>query len=283
VSVRFLGWPFALARLLAAPLAAIAAALLVASTTRRTARASEAYADDAALRELTDHGAHRSFGAHARAHFDELLFHTGAWTLVGLLVASYVEIALPAASLAHLARHGLDVVLVAAAALPSYFCASSAAPLAAVLVAKGLSPGGALVGLVLAPAMNVATIAFLARTFGRRARLRRDGGPGRRRRGRRAHRERGRTALAGGGRQLRSAARHGPVSFAALALFGLLIARGVWQSGLRAWLASLEDAFAAPRSGPLPVGPHVHELRESEAAAAAEEHRHQATDLSAGR
>ena len=64
---------------------------------------------------------------------------------------------------------GLDVLLMALVAVPTYVCASSATPLAAVLWAKGLSPGAALVGLLLGPATNVATIGFLRGAYGKRA------------------------------------------------------------------------------------------------------------------
>src|SRR5690606_12369970 len=46
---------------------------------------------------------------------------------------------------------------------------ASATPLAAVLIAKGLSPGAALVGLLLGPATNLATLGFMRASFGARA------------------------------------------------------------------------------------------------------------------
>ena len=48
-------------------------------------------------------------------------------------------------------------------------CASSATPLAAVLIAKGVSPGAVLSGLLLGPATNIATLAWLRKAFGKRA------------------------------------------------------------------------------------------------------------------
>jgi uncharacterized protein len=244
LSVRFLGWRFALVRLVAAPLAAIVAAVLVAAVAHDRAHSVGSRDTAAALGELTRHGDRRPFATRALAHFDELLFHTGAWTLVGLVAASYVAIALPAEAFADLARRGLDILVVSAAAVPSYVCASSATPLAAVLVAKGLSPGAALAALLLGPATNVATLVFLTRTFGGRAAL---------------------AAVAGllgatwafafgvnaAGLRLPvdtaigAPHEHGLGSWASLVLLGLLVARGVWKSGLRAWLASLEVAFSA--------------------------------------
>ncbi len=52
--------------------------------------------------------------------------------------------------------------------MPLYMCASASPPSAAALMAKGVSPGAALVFLLAGPATNVATLVLLSRTFGRR-------------------------------------------------------------------------------------------------------------------
>jgi uncharacterized membrane protein YraQ (UPF0718 family)/regulator of protease activity HflC (stomatin/prohibitin superfamily) len=52
--------------------------------------------------------------------------------------------------------------------IPLYLCASASTPVAAGLVAKGLSPGAALVLLLAGPATNAATIAVVARLLGAR-------------------------------------------------------------------------------------------------------------------
>ena len=52
--------------------------------------------------------------------------------------------------------------------LPLYLCASASTPIAAALVAKGLSPGAALVFLLVGPATNVATMSVVGRLLGRR-------------------------------------------------------------------------------------------------------------------
>jgi hypothetical protein len=48
-----------------------------------------------------------------------------------------------------------------------YICASASTPVAAALVAKGLSPGAALVLLLAGPATNAAALVLLLRHFGR--------------------------------------------------------------------------------------------------------------------
>ena len=72
-------------------------------------------------------------------------------------------------ALVSMAGSGADIFVVTLLAVPSYVCASSATPLAAVLLAKGISPGAVLCGLLLGPATNLATLAWLRRAYGPRA------------------------------------------------------------------------------------------------------------------
>lgn len=55
-----------------------------------------------------------------------------------------------------------------AVGVPLYRCASASTPIAAALMAKGISPGAALVFLLTGPATNAATLVLLGRIFGRR-------------------------------------------------------------------------------------------------------------------
>jgi uncharacterized membrane protein YraQ (UPF0718 family) len=105
----------------------------------------------------------------APAAFVGLLDHTLPWIVAGLLGAAAIEAFLPVGSVAVLSGTGLDYLLVTLLSIPSYVCAASSTPVAAVLVAKGLSPGAALVGLLLGPATNVATLLYLRSAFGARA------------------------------------------------------------------------------------------------------------------
>ena len=50
--------------------------------------------------------------------------------------------------------------------IPLYICATASTPLAASLIAKGMSPGTAFVFLLAGPATNVATITMVARFLG---------------------------------------------------------------------------------------------------------------------
>jgi hypothetical protein len=53
--------------------------------------------------------------------------------------------------------------------IPLYICASASTPLAASLVAKGMSPGTAFVFLLAGPATNAATITMDTRFLGKRS------------------------------------------------------------------------------------------------------------------
>jgi uncharacterized membrane protein YraQ (UPF0718 family) len=160
---RFLGWEFALLRLLGALLLAITAALVVGRVLTGRDHALPAPATDFEL------GAGESRWQRALTQLDELFVHILPYTMVGLLAAAYVEVALDADTLSGLTHGSLDILVVTLVSVPVYVCAASATPLAAVLVAKGLSPGAALVGLLLGPATNLATLGFMRASFGMRA------------------------------------------------------------------------------------------------------------------
>jgi copper ion binding protein len=60
------------------------------------------------------------------------------------------------------------MLIVLAASIPLYVCATASVPIAAALLLKGVSPGAALVFLMAGPATNVATLTVLWQTIGKR-------------------------------------------------------------------------------------------------------------------
>ena len=163
LTMRFMGGPYAAVRIAAAIALALIAGLLFgklaggASTKNVTSASgrSGVWQDPGVLRRLVQ-------------HFDELLIHVAPWTFVGLWAAAFVQVSLPGGSLADLRAGGGDIWMVAVVAMPAYVCAASATPLAAVLLLKGVSPGAVLVGLLLGPATNVATVGVLRSAYGDR-------------------------------------------------------------------------------------------------------------------
>lgn len=162
LSFHFLGPRFATFRIVGAVALSIVAAVLLAKATRTpTPTVAEGRAFDPG-------GFDGAFPRRFLLAFDDLFEHVGAWMVVGLVLAALLDAALPADALASLASIPLQFLVVTLVAVPSYVCAPSATPLAAILVAKGVDPGAALVGLLLGPATNLATFAFLKRSFGLR-------------------------------------------------------------------------------------------------------------------
>ncbi len=104
-----------------------------------------------------------------RYGFGDLLDDLAFWLVVGVLLAGLLTTLLPQ----DLAALGLGsgfapMLLMLVVGIPIYMCASASTPIAAALLAKGVSPGAALVFLLAGPATNVATLALLLGTFGRR-------------------------------------------------------------------------------------------------------------------
>jgi len=160
---RFLGWEFAVLRLVGAVLVAVMAALVAGRLI-----GGHDPAPPLATTDLELH-AGESRLQRGMTQLDYLFVHILPYTMVGLLAAAYVEVALDADALSGLTYGSLDILVVTIVSVPIYVCAASATPLAAVLIAKGLSPGAALVGLLLGPATNLATLGFMRASFGVRA------------------------------------------------------------------------------------------------------------------
>jgi uncharacterized membrane protein YraQ (UPF0718 family)/regulator of protease activity HflC (stomatin/prohibitin superfamily) len=108
----------------------------------------------------------RAAGRHA---FVELVDDIVFWLVVGVLAAGIIAALVPPELVAAAGAGGLrSMLILMVVAIPIYVCASASTPIAAALVAKGVSPGAALVFLLTGPATNTATVSLLARNFGGR-------------------------------------------------------------------------------------------------------------------
>ncbi len=102
--------------------------------------------------------------------FVELLQDIAKWLILGFFVAALISVALPDDFFSSFQGLGLlEILVVLAASVPIYVCATGSIPIAAVLLMKGVSPGAALVFLMAGPATNVATITVLGKTMGRKS------------------------------------------------------------------------------------------------------------------
>ena len=159
VSASFLGWPFALFKVVSAAVLGLFGGF-VADAFSATAPASEMEAPEARRRTVRE----------GVEHAVMLIRSIWAWLLVGVLASAALSTWVPTGSFDSLAAYGgaaaLGVVLVLS--VPLYVCATASVPIAAALVAGGFPPGAALVFLMAGPATNVATIGAVKKAFGGR-------------------------------------------------------------------------------------------------------------------
>jgi hypothetical protein len=89
--------------------------------------------------------------------------------LVGLVVAAAISALVPKDFFAEKLGTGIGAMLVMmAVGIPVYVCATASVPVAAALIAKGLTPGAAMVFLMTGPATNAAAFATVWKVLGRR-------------------------------------------------------------------------------------------------------------------
>jgi len=94
----------------------------------------------------------------------------GKSLLVGLLIAGTIGALLPPGFFGEYIGTGFAAMLVMMMlGVPVYVCATASVPIAAAMIAKGATPGAALVFLMTGPATNAATIGALWKMMGHRA------------------------------------------------------------------------------------------------------------------
>lgn len=104
--------------------------------------------------------------------FGNLLQDIGLWFLGGVLLAGIFGALIPDGFIERNLGDGfLPLLVMLAAAVPLYVCATASTPIAAALALKGLSPGAALVFLLAGPATNAASFTVVAKLLGKRSAL----------------------------------------------------------------------------------------------------------------
>ncbi len=102
--------------------------------------------------------------------FIELLGDISWWLMVGILLAGIISYVIPDEMVGDYLGGGLfSMILMLVVGIPLYICATASTPLAAALVAKGMSPGTAFVFLLAGPATNAATITMVTKFLGRKS------------------------------------------------------------------------------------------------------------------
>ncbi len=95
---------------------------------------------------------------------DDILFAL----LVGIALGGVLFLIIPADLMANEYARWISYPIMIIVGIPLYICASASTPIAAALVAKGFSPGAALIFLMTGPATNTSTIAIVMSQFGTR-------------------------------------------------------------------------------------------------------------------
>lgn len=99
----------------------------------------------------------------------DILDDISTWLAIGLVLAAVVATLVEPASLSQWGSGLSAMLLMLVVGLPLYICATASTPLAAALLAAGMSPGAILVFLLVGPATNIASIGILSRELGVRA------------------------------------------------------------------------------------------------------------------
>ncbi|WP_299201165.1 SO_0444 family Cu/Zn efflux transporter [uncultured Amphritea sp.] len=99
----------------------------------------------------------------------DILDDISKWLTIGLILAAVIATLVEPSSLSQWGSGLTGMLLMLIVGLPLYICATASTPLAAALLAAGMSPGAILVFLLVGPATNIASIGILSRELGVRA------------------------------------------------------------------------------------------------------------------
>ena len=102
--------------------------------------------------------------------FVDLLGDIAKWLIIGIAIAGIISYFTPPNFIAKFIGSDFKAMLIMLLiGIPLYICASASTPIAAALIAKGMSPGVALVFLLAGPATNIAGILSVGKFLGRRS------------------------------------------------------------------------------------------------------------------
>jgi len=105
-----------------------------------------------------------------RYAFVELLGDIALWLVIGITVGGAISYFVPPSIIENYLGYDLSAMFIMLfIGIPLYICASASTPIAAALIAKGMSPGVALVFLLSGPATNTAGIITIAKFMGKRS------------------------------------------------------------------------------------------------------------------
>jgi len=116
------------------------------------------------------HGPVEKFRLGLRYALNDLWGDLAGWFFIGILLAGLITVLVPDTLVTRYLGGGLgSMLLMLAVGIPLYICATASTPIAAAFIMKGVSPGTALVFLLVGPATNVTSLTVLFGLLGRRA------------------------------------------------------------------------------------------------------------------
>lgn len=104
-----------------------------------------------------------------RYFFSELPQDIGKWLIIGTIVGGAITVLLPVKLFSQYLSFPFDFLAALIIGVPLYVCATGSIPIAASLIAKGFSPGAALVFLIVGPATNAITLSFVRVKLGKKS------------------------------------------------------------------------------------------------------------------
>lgn len=120
------------------------------------------------------HRKHHSFFEKCKAGVGfaggDLWSELAGWFFVGILLAGVITVLVPDDMISRYLGGGISsMLLMLMFGIPLYICATASTPIAAALIMKGVSPGTALVFLLVGPATNITSLSVLVGILGKRA------------------------------------------------------------------------------------------------------------------
>ena len=101
--------------------------------------------------------------------FTKLLSDIILWLMIGMFFAAASKTFLPPEFLAQWGQGIPAMLVMIAAGIPMYICATASTPVAAGLLMAGVSPGVALVLLLTGPATNISTLGVISKELGKKS------------------------------------------------------------------------------------------------------------------
>lgn len=165
VTYSMLGLPFAIIRPIIALVTGIFGGWFTNKLTQKETE-SQKTSDEPCLIP----GSQNKFFEIFRYAFVDFLQDIAKWLVVGLLIGALISVLIPDDFFVeYLGNEFFNMLIAIAIAGPLYVCATGSVPIAAALVMKGLSPGAALVFLMVGPATNATTITMVGKVLGKRS------------------------------------------------------------------------------------------------------------------